>query len=260
MILIISKKNDLISYGFYNAFKTIYKNVDMIYTDFHFDTLKDYKIIIVNNYDFLYKIPINIKTKYILINENCIFENRLKVKNINYIIVKEYSSMIDLTDFKKIDNYMYNLNNLIIMPYCSIFTKNQILWHYKKQIITNKNIPINIVTYENTIDIAKKLIELKYEKSNIKKLDTIINRCYNEKNIYITNYDSDKIDYKSLSFMSLGNFVMTDRNVNNTITLKLAEDIKKVNLNKIVQNIEIIYNDFTFEKYVKLLNYFLLSV
>lgn len=260
MILIISKKDDLISYGFYNAFKTIYKNVDMIYTDFNIDILKNYKIILVNNYNFIYKIPLKKDAKYILINENCIFQNRLKTKNIDYIIVKEYSSVFDLTNFKKIDNYMYNSNNLVIMPYCSIFTKNQILWHYKKQIITKKNIPKNIVTYENTNNLAKKLIGLKYEKSNIKKVDTIVNRCYNEKNIYITNYNSDKLDYKSLSFMSLGNFVMTNRNVNDTITLKLGEDIKKVDLNKIVQNIEIIYNDFTFEKYVKLLNYFLLSV
>lgn len=260
MILIISQKDDLISYGFYNAFKTIYKYVDMVYTDFQIDTKKNYKIILVNNYDFIYKIPLNTNTKYILINENCIFENRLKIKNIDYIIVKEYSSLLDLTNFKKIDNFMYHSNNLVIMPYCSIFTKNQILWHYKKQIITKKIIPKNILTYENTNNIVKDLIGTKYDKSNIKKVDTIVNKCYNEKNIYITDYDSNKIDYKSLSFMALGNFVMTKRNVNNTITLKLGEDIKKVDLNKIVQNIEIIYNDYTFEKYVKLLNYFLLSV
>ena len=260
MILIISKKDDLISYGFYNAYRTIYKDVKMIERENELDNL-EYKIVIVNNYNFYNDIKVNKKTIYILINEHVLFENKLKNNNVKYFIIKEYSSLIDITNFEKIEKYCYKSNNLILMPFCSIFTKNQILWHYKKNLIIKKNIPKNIISYDNTTSISKELIHLNYTKSNIKHIKTIIDKLYNEKNIYLTNYNGNKIDYKAISYMALGNYVMTKSKIDELYTLKLKDDIKKINLDRIVQNIEIIYNDLTFEKYIKILNnYFLLSV
>lgn len=259
MILILTKKDDLISYGFYYAYKTIYKYVDIID---HISQYKEkkYNFVVINNFDFCDKIKLDNSTKYILINENILFENKLKNNNCKYVIVKEYSSLINLDGFKQLDKNMYHSNNLIIMPYGSIFTKNQILWNYKKDLIKNKIIPKNIKTYENTSSIAKELIGIKYDKINIKKVSSILDKCKNNKFIYITNYDPNKIDFMGLTFMAYGNYVMRGNKQCDLYTLKFTDSIKNVNLNRIVQNIEIIYNDYTFEKYVKILNYFLLSV
>lgn len=252
MILIISKKNDLISYGFYKAFKTIYKNVDIIYDIKQLFDINKYKSIIVNNYDFANKLPIIDNLKYILINENCLFENKLKNNNINYLIIKEYSIQYDLSNFKKIDKYMYFNNNIVIMPFCSIFTKNEILWHYKKNLIINKKIPECLLTYENLN--MNDVVKINYIKINKKNTEDIINKCFNEKNIYLNTYDVNKFNYKSISFMALGNYTMTNSNIDDIFyTLNFKNDTQ-IDFNKIVQNIELIYNDFTFEKYVKLLN------
>lgn len=258
MILIISKKNDLVSYGFYRAFRTIYKDVKIIYNEKQMINL-DYKTLIINNFDFFDKIPIKKEYKYILINENCLFENKLKNININYLIIKEYSTQYDLTNFKKIDNYMYISNNIILMPYCSIFTKNEILWHYKKKIIIQKKIPNKVYTYDN-IRFTNELIKIDYIKNNNKNIEEMVNNLFNYKNIYITDYDKNKLNYKSISYMALGNYTMTNSNLNEIFYTFNIGKIDKVDFNKIVQNIELIYNDFTFEKYVKILNNYFLSV
>lgn len=257
MILILSKKNDLISYGFYKGYRTIYKDVKIIYTKKQLFNLNNYKTIIINNYDFYNDIPIKDNIKYILIDENCLFENKLKNNNIHYYIIKEYSKDIDLSNFKKIDNFMYISNNIILMPYCSIFTKNEILWHYKKKIIKDKIIPTKFITYDNLKDYYRK--SLNYITINNKDIEKMIFNLFNTKKIYISTYDINKFNYKSLSYMALGNYSMTNSNNSNCYILNIGDN-KKVDFNKIIQNIEIIYNDFTFEKYIKILNNYFMSL
>lgn len=259
MILIISKKNDLISYGFYKAYKTIYKYVDIIYDKTQINKDKEYTQIIINNFEFFDNIPINVNIKYILINEYCLFENKLKNNDIKYLIIKEYSKNINFDNFNKLDKYMYQDNNIVIFPFCSIFTKNEILWHYKKFIIKNKKIPKNIITYDNTSNFAKDLVKINYKK-NIYDINKLIDLSFNDKNIYLSFYDINKFDYKSISFMALGNYSMTNSNIDENFYVFKIGQLENVDFNKIVQNIEIIYNDFTFEKYVKVLNNYFLSV
>jgi len=262
MICIISKKNDLISYGLYKAFKTLSKNVEIIYNEVELKKLKNIKIYVINNYDFIEDIDISNESKYLLINENCIFENRLNINKCKYYIIKEYSKQINLSDYKKINEYIYTNNNIIIFPFCSIFTKNEILWNYKKKFIKNKNIKNNILTFDNiNIDHKKKLKNIKYQKINLNSIENIITHSKNNQ-IFLSTYDHNKFDYKSISFMAMGNFSITNSELNKNIFNILEYDINyNLDLHKIIQNIQLIYNDFTLEKYIKIINnYFLLLV
>lgn len=262
MILIISKKNDLISYGFFKAFKTIYKNVDIIYNSSKLNDLNKYKIIIINNYDFYDKIKLNNNLLFLLINENCLFQNILNNNNIKYYIIKEYSNDINFNNFNKLDKYMYYDDNIIIIPYCSIFTKNEILWNYKKKIILNKKIPNKIITFDNLNNkYSNKIIKLNIEKINLNSIDNIINK-YNNNNIFLSFYDNNKFNFKAISHMAFGNYSISNSNVHDIFNIININDLnnKNIEFNKIIENIQIIYNDFTFEKYIKIINNYFLSV
>lgn len=264
MICIISHKNDLISYGFFKAFKTLYKNVIIVYNHKQLTNITDdIKVFLINNYDFFDNIPIIKTCKYLLVNENCMFENKLNNNDCKYFIIKEYSDKINYEkdNFKKYEKYLYHNNKIIVIPYGSIFTKNEILWNYKKQIIVDKKMINEIILFDNiNSQYIKDLINIKYTKINNKNIDNILNYIKTNK-IFLSFYDNDKFDYKSLSVMSFGNFSIT----NSLLTKKNMNILEISNNNildfyKIVQNIEIIYNDFTFEKYVKLINNYFLSL
>jgi len=62
--------------------------------------------------------------------------------------------------------------------------------------------------------------------------------------------------------MAMGNFSITNSELNKNIFNILEYDINyNLDLHKIIQNIQLIYNDFTLEKYIKIINnYFLLLV
>jgi len=261
MISVISHKHDLISYGFYKGFKTIYKDVDIYYNEGNINKIVNSKIILINNYDFFDKIPINKNTIYVLINENCIFETKLKNENCKYFIIKEYDSSINYNNFKKLDKYCYINNNIIIIPYGSIYTKNEILWNYKKKLIKKKSITYKINTFDTIpTEYIKDITYLNYEKINLKTIDNIL--LYSTKSeIFLSFSNKNRFDYKSITFMSFGNLSMTNSILNNKNFNILNMDNKNpLKFDKMVQNIETIYNDFTFEKYVKLINNYFLSL
>jgi len=265
MISIITRKNDLISLGFYKAFKTLYKDVNFITYPNEYCKIKDSKIVMINNFDNLNLISLNKKTIVLFLSKNIIYENKLITENIKYYNIEEYSNDKSYDDYINTEKFMYIKGNKIIMPYLSIYTKSEILYNFKNNLLNKE---INDFDYTK-IYMIKNHIKGVIKNLKIKKLK-IINRLnkYQEKklieenNIFMSFSDIDKFDSKSLSYMSLGSLSMTNSIINklyihNTILNGDINDIKDFNNQikyNLIKNVQDIYNNYTFEKYVIILD------
>ena len=265
MISIITNKNDLTSLGFYNAYKTLYKTVNWITYPSEYSLIKDSKIVIINNFERLELISLKKNTIVLLLKPHTIFEKELVKNHIKYYIIEEYSSDISFDNYIIIEKYMYIKNNHIIMPYFSIYTKNHILFNYKNNLLNKKIIEFD----HNKIIMIKNRHRAMIKDLKIKKIK-IFNRLnkfqerklIEENNIFQSFSDINKFDSKSLSYMSLGSVSMTNSfltkmNVKNTILDGDKNDIKYFNIerkDKLIENVQEIYNNYTFEKYVIILN------
>ena len=270
MISIISNKDDLIALGFYKAFKILYKDVFFIVYPSQYRLMKNSKIIIINNFDNVQNILIDKNTKYILLEDNNFLEKKFKKLNIKYYRIYEYDNDFLYDDFQMKEKFMYIKDNTIIMPYMSIYTKNEIMFNYKNNILIQKE---NFYFEKNKIIIIKNRNKKEKKKYKLPKLK-IFNylnslqekKLIQDQNLFISFSDPNKFDYRSLSYISLGSLSITNSlnkmyfniiNINN-----YEDDIDKFNLNfkkNIIENIQIIYNDYTFEKYVKVLDKILKS-
>jgi len=279
MISIITNKDDLIALGFYKAFKTLYKDVFFIVYPSHYHIMKNSKIIIINNFDNVDKILINKNTKYILLEEHRSLEKKLKKLNIIYYRIFEYDNNFLYDDFEIKEKFMYLKDNIIIMPYMSIYTKNEIMFNYKNNLLLKKENYYfdkdKIIMIKNRNNKEKK----KYKKLPKLKIFNYINslqekNLIQDQNLFISFSDPNKFDYRSLSYISLGSLSITNSLLNNkhfdniidikTISTNLRYKVKieKFNSNfkkNIIENIQIIYNNYTFEKYVKVLDKILKS-
>jgi hypothetical protein len=272
MISIISNKDDLIAIGFYKAFKILYKDVFFVVYPSQYHLMKDSKIIIINNFDHVENILINKNTKYILLNEHRSLEKKLKKLNIKYYNIFEYNNDFFYDDFEIKGKYMYLKDNIIIMPYMSIYTKNEIMFNYKN-LLKKENYYFDkdkIIMIKNRNNKERK----KYKKIPKLKIFNYINslqekNLIQDQNIFISFSDPNKFDYRSLSYISLGSLSITNSLLNNkhfdniidiksiSTNLDYKVKIEKFNSNfkkNIIENIQIIYNNYTFEKYVKVLD------
>jgi len=265
MISIITNKNDLIGLGFYNAFKTLYKNVNWITYPSEYSLIKDSKIVIINDFSKLESIIMDKKMIIILLKPQPIFEIKLKSNDIKYYIIEEYSNDKSFDDYILKEKFMYMKDNHIIMPYLSIYTKNNILFNYKNNLF-NKN--IEEFDY-NKIIMIKNRKKGMIGNLKIKKLKILNNinkhqerKLIEENNIFQSFSDINKFDSKSLSYMSMGslsmtNSIITKMYVNNVILNGNIKDIEEFNIerkSKLIENVQEIYNNYTFEKYVIILN------
>ena len=87
-----------------------------------------------------------------------------------------------------------------------------------------------------------------------------------DQNLFISFSDPNKFDYRSLSYISFGSLSISNSLLNNMYfdniidinsNLHYKVQIEKINSNlkkNIIENIQIIYNNYTFEKYVKVLD------
>jgi hypothetical protein len=269
IISIISDKNNLISFGFYKAFKTLYKDVFIIYYPSQFSILDKSNIIIINSFNNIEKMIISKNKKYVLLKKNEEMENILKKSNCIFYKIFEYDQDFLYKDYDMIAPFMYMKNNFIIMPYMSIYTKNEILFNYKNNILINKNDDFDkdkMIMIKNN---NGKLI--KQNKLPKLKIFNYLNNLQQKKliedfNIFVSFYNPNKFDYKSLSYMSLGSFSFTNSKLNKqyipkTIGINFEKDIRKINKDSKkyqIKNIQEIYNNYTFEKYIKILNKFLI--
>jgi hypothetical protein len=266
MISIITNTNDLIALGFYKAFKILYKDVFLIVYPSHYHLMKNSKIIIINNFDNVQNILIDKNTKYILLEDNDFLEKKFKKLNIKYYRIFEYDNDFLYDDFEMIEKFMYIKDNIIIMPYMSIYTKNEIMFNYKNNILIKKE---NYYFDQNKIIIIKNRNKekKKYKLPKLKIFNYLNSlqekNLIKDQNLFISFSDSHKFDYRSLSYISLGSLSITNSLLNNMhfdniININNYKDnIDKFNLNfkkNIIENIQIIYNNYTFEKYVKVLD------
>jgi len=279
MISIITNRDDLIALGFFKSFKTLYKDVFFILYPSQYHLMKDSKIIIINNFDHVEKILINKNTKYLLLSEHHSFEKKLKKLNIVYYNIFEYDNDFLYDDFEIKEKFMYLKDNTIIMPYMSIYTKNEIMFNYKHNILLKKE---NYYFDQNKIIMIKNRNHeerKKYKKLPKIKIFNYINslqekNLIQDQNLFISFSDPNKFDYRSLSYISLGSLSITNSLLNNIhfdniidiksigTNLRYKVKIEKFNLNfkkNIIENIQIIYNNYTFEKYVKVLDKILKS-
>jgi len=265
MISIISNPNDLITLGFYKAFKTIYKDVSLIIHHFQYKQMEDSKIIIINRFDNVMNIIYDKNKKYIILNRNKKIEKIFKELNIKYYIIYEYDDDFLYDGFIQKEKFMYIMDNIIIMPYFSIYTKNEILFNYKnniseKEIFNKKN---DIIMIKNNHHEERK----KYKLPKLKIFNCLNpiqqKRLIVDHNLFISFSEPNKFDYKSISYMSLGslsisNSLLNKKNIFNSIHIDdFKNNIKNFNYNfksNLVMNIQEIYNDYTFEKYVRILD------
>ena len=145
---------------------------------------------------------------------------------------------------------MFNYkNNILIQKENYYFDKDKIIMiknRNKKEKKKYKLPKLKIFNYLNSLQ-EKKLIQ--------------------DQNLFISFSDPNKFDYRSLSYISLGSLSITNSlnkmYFDNIIDINNYKDnINKFNLNfkkNIIENIQIIYNDYTFEKYVKVLDKILKS-
>jgi len=265
MISIIANKDDIISFGFYKAFKTLYKDVFFIAFPSQYHLMINSKIIIINNFDNIEEIIIKKEKKYVLLKKNELMEKKLKNLQITYYIIEEYINTKLYVDYDMKEKFMYMKENIIIMPFMSIYTKNEILYNYKNNILLKKEKNLN----EEKMIMIKNRNKKELKKYNLPKLKIFnyINSIEEKKlisdiNIFVSFSNPNKFDYKSLSYMSLGSLSLTNSLLNKIyipkiISMNYKEDIKKFKekFEKYqIKNIQEIYNNYTFEKYVKVLN------
>ena len=265
MISIISNPNDLITLGFYKAFKVIYNDVFLITYYSQYKQMKDSKIIIINRFDNVMNIIYDKNKKYIILNRNKKIEKIFKELNIKYYIIYEYDDDFSYDNFIQKEKFMYIMDNIIIMPYFSIYTKNEILFNYKNNILLKKefNRKNDIIMIKNDHHEERKKYKLPKLKifnclSSIQEKKLIVDH-----NLFISFSKPNKFDCKSISYMSLGSLSITNSLLNkkyifNSIPLDdFKNNIKNFNYNfksNLVMNIQEIYNNYTFEKYVKILD------
>jgi len=271
MISIISNKDDLIAFGFLKAFKTLYKNVFFIAYPSEYHLMKNSKIIIINNFDYIENILIDKNTKYILLKEHHSLEKKLKKLNIIFYRIFEYDNNFLYDDFEIKEKFMYLKDNTIIMPYMSIYTKNEIMFNFKHNILLKKD---NDYFNKDKIIMIKNKNPNEWKKyKNLPKLKIFnyINslqekNLIQDQNLFISFSDPNKFDYRSLSYISFGSLSISNSLLNNMYfdniidinsNLHYKVQIEKINSNfkkNIIENIQIIYNNYTFEKYVKVLD------
>ena len=265
MISILTNKHNLVALGFYNAFKTLYKTVHLITYPVDYRLIKDSKIVIINDFTKLAFITFQKDMIVLLLKKNENYEKKLISENIKYYNIEEYSNDKIYEDYIKKERFMYIKENQIIMPYFSIYTKSVILLNYKNNLLKKK-----IEEFDhNNIIIFKNHKRGMIKSLKIKKLKrfTCLNKHQEEKlikdnNIIQSFSDINKFDTKSITYMSLGsismtNSVLTKKHIKNTILNGDIKDIVYFNIERkhnIIENIQEIYNNYTFEKYVIILN------
>lgn len=269
MISIISNPNDLITLGFYKAFKTIYSDVSLITYISQYKQMKDSKIIIINKFNNIMNIIYDKNKKYIILKRNEKIEKIFKELKINYYIIYEYDDDFSYDNFIQKEKFMYIMDKIIIMPYFSIYTKNEILFNYKHNIVRNIvekenfNKKNDIIMIKNDHHEERK----KYKLPKLKIFNCLSSiqqkRLITDHNLFISFSKPNNFDCKSISYMSLGSLSITNSLLNkkyifNSIHIdEFKNNIKNFNYNSkqnLIMNIQEIYNDYTFEKYVKILD------
>lgn len=268
-------KDSYINFGFQNAF--LEKNIETYWI--HNKNINDLNKInnqknilyIINtlNKDIINNIPLFNENYYVIIK--CPTN---KFEKMNSLKIIEYSSDLDVSNFKKIDDYIYKSEKKIIMPFGTILTPSQIIENLEDFIeIKDRNENIiftgqyDNINHKNLIDIncnrtiIKKLISLENEIELIRK--TLLSCCFSS--------DKSKIDIKTLTHISYGTQILTNSKIikdfldnkceyindmkeyNYCKLIKKTKETKKENIFHMIQKI---INKHTFMNRISLINDF----
>jgi len=273
--------NSYVNFGFYNAFS----EKDLLFIDIinrkNLDILEDEifddnTLFIINSTENNDLIPLSDGNYYVLINaDKEIFKNEKNI--LNYI---EYDSDMDLTNYKKLDDYVYinNSTKTVVMPFASMLTPSQILENIK----TFKSLEERTGNYvltrsydKSTLQHINKLPSF-FHKKRIITIDKEVELLGNSKISCCFTGDINKINEKTLSHIAMGvpcltNSITTNQCFNNKLMFATTgtevtnDDIKSYlqsyKKHDMFSLIEIIINKHTYCNRISvILNYFGLSL
>jgi len=236
----LGKTGGYVNFGFYNTYSEMDLDFVEIVNNKNLEILEDemfdeHTLFIINSPQNNDLIPLSDDNYYLLINADK--EYFKEEKNILYFI--EYQSDMDLTGYKKIEEYVYINNSLktIIMPFASILTPTQILDNLKTYKTIEKRTGNYVLTRPCDTSSLKYINGLPYfDKKRIITLDNEVELLNNSLISCCFNGEPNKIDEKTLSHIAIGvpcltNSLITNQCLNNK--LMYASTGKDVNYDKI---------------------------
>jgi len=261
----LHKPGSYVNFGFYNTYSEMdldfvemvhKKNLDLL-EDEMFDEKTLFIINSPENNDF---IPLSDDNYYVLINANKeYFEEE---KNILYFI--EYKFDMDLTGYKKIEDYVYINTSLktVVMPFASILTPTQILENLKIFIPIEKRTGNYVLTRQSDTSSLKYINGLPYfDKRRIITLDNEVELLKNSLISCCFNSELNKIDEKTLTHIAIGvpcltNSPITNECLNNKLMFantgkdvtydKIKTYLQSINKSDIYSLIEVVINKHTY--------------
>lgn len=238
--------NSYINLGFFKAFNYLkFDTRQVTKNQIKSLTFDEPTLFIVNDKSNNKHIPLDNKHMYVLIN----FDKKYFTNVKNTLIIKEYDSKLNLKNVKKLEEYIYLRDNILIMPWGSILTPPEIIKNLetiKGQ--NNRRIPL-ILTRKHKLPQIR-YIKKKYSYKPVCKFEKELEMVSNSK-CSICIYDNDKIDHKALTHLTCGTNIISNsdetrkflENKVGDLTSNFNKDFKKNNLYHLIENI---LNNHTF--------------
>ena len=204
-----------INYGFYNAFIELgydtywihERNLDKMNSSMDTNTLY-----IVNDTKNNHVIPVNKSNYYVIIKSDPL---RFRSIDKHRVHLLEYSTTLDLNSYTKLEDYIYEYRRkrIIVMPYASMLTPNQIIENLNNYVEKDDRENTVVLTRHYDNNIQNEIINTNSTRLNIKKLITLDNEVDLIRKIrFSCCYASDqtKIDYKTITHCSYGTMCITN--------------------------------------------------